>query len=80
VDNGTSQTATLVSGDGLFVNNSLHREFSSVRFYQASERYTDRDGLHRTVKVGLYIGKTENTLSKINIATLHTRGREIKER
>jgi hypothetical protein len=37
-------------------NNSLHREFSSVRFYQASERYTDRDGLHRTVKIGLYIG------------------------
>ena len=38
--------------------NSFHREFSSVRFYQSSERYTDRDGLHRTVKTGLYAEKT----------------------
>ena len=42
----------------LFIYNSFHREFSSVRFYQSSERYTDRDGLHRTVKTGLYAEKT----------------------
>jgi hypothetical protein len=61
-------------------NSSFHREFSSVRFYSISECNADRDGLHRTVKTGLYAEKTGCTLSKIDSAALHTRGREIKER